>query len=225
MSQILEKAKKLRQKLKRYFPGITVFLKGVSLIYSKRSYLNKSGYIKSIKLNKPVKQDGSPIPWMNYNIISFLEQRLTGDLCLFEYGSGNSTLFFASHVKSVTSVECDRLWYEYISKTIPDNVTLILCNPYNSEDYSQIIKRQNRKFDIIVVDAEDRVNCLISAQQYLSEKGIIILDDSQNEEYNSTADQLRKQGFKRLDFEGLKPGRISCYRTTILYKNNNCLGI
>jgi hypothetical protein len=26
---------------------------------------------------------------------------------------------------------------------------------------------------------------LISAKQYLSEKGIIILDDSQNEEYNS----------------------------------------
>ena len=105
MSSTLEKAKKIRSKLRKYFPGVVVFLKGMSLLYERRSYLKKSGYLKSVITNKPCRQDGSPIPWMNYNIISFLEQRLSKDLSLFEYGSGNSTLFFADLVGSVVSVE------------------------------------------------------------------------------------------------------------------------
>jgi len=54
---------------------------------------------------------------------------------------------------------------------------------------------------------------------------VIILDDSQKEGLDYIFDYLQKQGFKKLDFEGLKPGRISNYRTTIFYKNENCLGI
>jgi len=141
---------------------------------------------------------------MNYNIISFLEQRLSKDLSLFEYGSGNSTLFFANLVSNVVSVECSRQWYEYVVKTIPENVKLILCDPYDSETYSKIIQKQESKFDIVVVDAEDRVNCLINAQQSLTEKGVMILDDSKGEGWNSVIDQLQKNGFKKLDFEGLK---------------------
>jgi precorrin-6B methylase 2 len=225
MSSTLEKAKKIRSKLRKYFPGLVVFLKGMSLLYERRSYLKKSGYIKSVITLKPCRQDGSPIPWMNYSIISFLEQRLSKDLTLFEYGSGNSTLFFSNLVNSVVSVECNRKWYEYVVKTIPENVKLILCDPFDSETYSKIIQQQERKFDIIVVDAEDRVNCLKNAEQSLTEKGVIILDDSQAEGLQSAFDHLEKQGFKKLEFEGLKPGRISDYRTIIFYKNENCLGI
>lgn len=225
MSSTLEKAKKIRSKLRKYFPRLVVFLKGLSLLYAKRSYLKESGYIKSVITNKPCKQDGSPIPWMNYNIISFLEQRLSKDLSLFEYGSGNSTLFFSNLVSSVVSVECNRKWYEYVVKTIPENVKLLLCDPYDSEIYSKIIQRQEKKFDVVVVDAKDRVNCLINAQHSLTEKGVMILDDSRGEGWHSVIDHLQKQGFKKLDFEGLKPGRTSGYRTTIFYKNENCLGI
>ena len=176
MSSTLEKAKKIRAKLSKYFPRLVVFLKGMSLLYAKRSYLKQSGYLKSVITHKPCRQDGSPIPWMNYSIISLLEQRLSKDLSLFEYGSGNSTLFFANHVGSVVSVECKRKWYEYVVKTIPKNVKLILCDPFDSERYSRIIQQQDKKFDIVVVDAEDRVNCLINAQPSLSEKGVLILD-------------------------------------------------
>jgi tRNA A58 N-methylase Trm61 len=162
---------------------------------------------------------------MNYNIISFLEQRLSKDLSLFEYGSGNSTLFFADLVGNVVSVECSRQWYEYVVKTIPKNAKLILCDPYDSKTYSKIIQKQEKKFDVVVVDAEDRVNCLLNAHQSLTEKGVMILDDSKGEGWNPVIDQLQEQGFKKLDFEGLKPGRTSGYRTTIFYKNENCLGI
>ena len=136
----------------------------MSLLYAKRSYLKESGYLESAINYKPIRRDGSPLPWMNYSIISFLEQRLTKDLSLFEYGSGNSTLFFSNLVSSVVSVECNREWYEYVVESMPENVKLILCDPFDSETYSKIIHQQERKFDVVVVDAEDRVNCLINAQ-------------------------------------------------------------
>ena len=74
----------------------------------RRSRTGADRFITSYKINIPCRPDGTPLPWMNYNAISFLEERLTKDLCLLEYGSGYSTPFFASFVKTVVSVECDR---------------------------------------------------------------------------------------------------------------------
>ena len=72
--------------------------------------LRKLGYIESVKTQKPCRKNGSPIPWMNYAVIQFLEERLADDLSLFEYGSGNSTCFYASLVKDVVSIEMDEQW-------------------------------------------------------------------------------------------------------------------
>jgi len=38
-------------------------------------------------------------------------------------------------------------------------------------------------------------------------------------------EHLAKQGFRRLDSEGLKPSSIRAYRTSIFYKTDNCLGL
>jgi hypothetical protein len=225
MSAKLEKAKKLRSKLKKYFPRLVVFFKGMSLLYAKRSYLIESGFIESTISQKPVKRDGSPLPWMNYSIISFMEQRFSKELSLFEYGSGNSTLFFSSFVGNVVSVECNREWYQYVLKTLPKNASLILCDPFDSDTYSKIIQQQGKKFDVVVVDAEDRINCLINAVESLTDKGVMILDDSKGDGWDSIIANLLSQGFKKLDFEGLKPGRTSGYRTTIFYRKENCLEI
>ena len=54
----------------------------------------------------------------------------------------------------------------------------------------------------MIVDAEDRVNCLINAEQSLTDKGVMILDDSKGEGWHFVIEHLRKQGFKKLDFEG-----------------------
>ena len=221
----LEKLKPIGRKLRRFAPGLTVFIKGLSLLYSKRSYLKETGYIRSVRTGVPCKQDGSPIPWMNYNVISFLEKRLSRDLTLFEYGSGNSTLFFAAHVGRVVSVEVTRQWYEYLKTITPDNVTLMLHEPFDSETYLKTAEQQNRKYDIVVIDAEERTRCLRSAPRYLSEKGVIILDDTQGQDYYDNLDAAIPHDFRRLDFIGLKPGSPRGHQTTILYRDHNCLGI
>ena len=217
--------KKFHNFIRKMFPGLAVFSKGIGLLYSSKSFLVTSGYNRSVKLKKPVRKDGSPIPWMNYGVIDLLEQRLNKDLSLYEYGSGNSTLFFASLVKDVTAVECDRGWYEYVSGSMPANVNMILLDPYDLKQYLQIVREQPTKYDVIIVDAADRVDCMLDAPDSLTERGVIILDDSEREDYRSGIETLRTNGFKVLPFNGMKPGGLRAYGTTVFYKDGNCLGL
>ena len=214
-----------RERLRRFFPGLVVFGKALGLIYSSRSYLRRSGYVRSVVARRPCRADGTPIPWMNYNVVSFLEQRLNKELSLFEYGSGNSTLFFAGRVKDLVSVETDRAWYDDFAAKVPANVRLILFEPSDPEAYRRSVGEQGRRFDVVVVDGEDRSSCTIEAGKHLTPRGVVIVDDSQRAPTHTGIDRLCQNGFRRLEFEGLKPGSISGYRTTILYRDGNCLGI
>ena len=175
--------KEFRNGVRRYFPGLLVFGKVLGLMYSKRSFLRTSGYLRSAATKRPCRADGSPIPWMNYNVITFLEGRLSRDLSLFEYGSGNSTLFFSKLVGSVVSVENEPAWYNEISASMPNNVKLVLCDLLDADKYVASIGEHGRKFDVIVVDAAERSRCLEEAPAHLTDRGVILLDDASREAY------------------------------------------
>ncbi len=220
-----DRKKPIRAALRQYFPFVAVFVKGLGLLYSKRSMLRTSGYIESVKTKRPCRNDGTPIPWMNYNAIRFFEDRLTADLTLFEYGSGNSTKFFAALVGRVTSVECDKQWYEHVLQEMPENVNLTFVDINGKQPYCEAIGKSNSKFDVIIVDAHDRNACMKHAPEWVTDRGVVVLDDAQRERYQSGTGFLLAEGFRKLEFEGLKPGGIRAYRTTIFYRDNNCLGI
>ena len=222
---VLSALLRIRSVLRRMFPAVTVFLKALALVYSSRSMLRKLGYIESVKTKRPCRRDGSPIPWMNYHVIQFLEQRLTRNLSLFEYGSGNSTCFYASLVRNVTSVEMDEHWYAYVRQTIPSNVRLIHFDAGRRENYCEIARQQDQKFDVIVVDAAERVDCLKQAPAALTDTGVIILDDADFDNHAEGIEYLVNQGFRKLDFEGLKANSIRAYSTSVFYRADNCLGI
>jgi hypothetical protein len=187
--------------------------------------LRKLGYVESAKTKRPCRRDGSPLPWMNYHVIQFLEDRLTKDLSLFEFGSGNSTCFYASLVKNVISLEEDEEWYAYVKESMPKNVKLILFDAGDHGIYYEFAGQQDQKFDVIVVDGSERVACLKQAPAALTDRGVIILDDSHYGPHIEGIDFLLGQGFRKFDFEGLKPNSIRAYRTTVFYRSDNCLGI
>jgi hypothetical protein len=216
----------LRQSLRSAFPFAAVFVRSLGLVYSKRSMLRELGWVESVRTRKPCRRDGSPLPWMNYHVIGFLEQRLTQDLSMFEYGSGNSTMFYASKVGYVKSIETDEGWYSYVRDTMPENVDLeLFTRTDGSVNYCEISGQQDRKYDIVVVDAEERTECLMHADKAVSERGVILLDDATPEVHGPGMEHLTSRGFRRLDFEGLKPASIRAYRTSIFYRDGNCLGI
>lgn len=215
--------KTFRERFRSIFPGLFAFGKAMSLAYSSRSFLVQSGFFESVRLKKPCRRDGTPIPWMNYAMIEFLDDRLLSDMSVFEYGGGNSTLFFAERVRSVTSVECNRDWYEYIKDSMPHNVRLIPVDA--NEGYVASIDALDDRFDLIVVDAEKRNDCLRHAPDFLTERGVILLDDAQREQYHEGIEALLARGFRQMPFNGLKAGGIKRYRTTVFYRTDNVFDI
>jgi hypothetical protein len=60
-------------------------------------------------------------PWITFASIEFLENTLTKEMKVFEYGVGGSTAFFLKRVNEVISVEHDPEWLEKVSEKILEN--------------------------------------------------------------------------------------------------------
>ncbi|MEY2427358.1 MAG: hypothetical protein QOJ40_243 [Verrucomicrobiota bacterium] len=132
------------------------------------------------------------LPWFSYASIDFLEEWLKPDMTVCEYGSGGSTLFFASRVKSVYSIEDNPKWLELVTARLKQkslrNVTLKLCpfdarNPVGFETSDYLHAIPNERFDVIVVDGTEewtpiRPFCFQKAEASVKPGGIIVVDDS-----------------------------------------------
>src|SRR5882724_5296346 len=53
-------------------------------------------------------------PWLSFAATRFLERQLKPAGRVFEWGSGNSTIFFAERVAEVVSVEYDSAWVQLV---------------------------------------------------------------------------------------------------------------
>lgn len=212
--------------LKEFFMNIFVnYYAYKRIIRHKESYLNSTGWLRSLSEKKPVNSDGEPLPWMNYSIIKLLEDRLKSDISVFEYGSGFSTLFFAKRVGSIDSIEFNADWYEQIKSSLPKNATITFVEKDIDGNYCRSIFRMGKKYDLLVIDGRDRVNCFKQGLNFLTESGVILLDDSNRDKYSECFNIAQANGFKFLSFQGLKPTSKKTFETTVFYKNNNCLNI
>lgn len=195
------------------------------LSMNSKGYLKKIGWINSYKKMMPVDENGDPLPWVTYPFIDFIESRLNKSMEIFEFGSGNSTIWYAKKVKSIDSVEHDQNWYEKVKSNLPDNASIHYCHLEYGKEYCQYAKYLNKKFDLIIIDGRDRVNCIKYSVECLTFSGVIILDDSERPDYLEGIQYLLNTGFKKIDFWGISPGLFYKKNTTIFYKNNNCLDI
>ncbi len=212
----------IRKTLKRKLWIRTAFKK---LILRKSSYLHTSGWIESLRRGYPCDAEGLEIPWMNYPVVNILKERLNKDLSLFEFGSGYSTLFYAKLVRDVTSVEYNKDWYDFMNEKAIDNVSLLYREKDIDGSYCRTIHEAEREYDVVVVDGRDRVNCVKQSIDKLSSKGVVLLDDSSRDRYQEGIEYAKHKGFRALDIEGLKPSGYGIDRTTLLYRNDNCLDI
>ena len=216
----------LKHGVKGLFPNIALRWRAYHrLIRNRESYLYLSGWMDSLEQGKPMDHQGNLIPWLNFGIVNFLNDRLHKDLNMFEYGSGFSTRFYADRIKHVTSVEHDKAWFDHVKEDMPDNVALLYQSYDDSGDYSKKIQTTGQQFDIVMVDGRDRVNCIKQSIASLTERGTLFLDDSQREKYQDGIDFMLQHGFRVLHFEGMKPKGTGMNRTSVFYRDGNCLGI
>jgi hypothetical protein len=187
--------------------------------------LRDDGWLRSYREGVPVDAEGRPLPWITYPAIEFLAPRLRGDLRVFEYGCGHSTLWWAARVREVVACEHDEAWAARIRTRAPANVTLLHVPLEYGGEYSRVVARQGRRFDIVVVDGRDRVHCAESAPQGLTEGGVILWDNTDREEYREGLAFLEAAGFRRIPFVGLAPGINLKTETSVFYRDRNCLGL
>ena len=137
-----------------------------------------TGHGKSSFLMRAVDRKGEPIPWYTYPAIDFLLQRNYEDKSVLEFGSGQSTLWWASRAKFVLSVEEDPHWFAKLRAQVPSNVEMRYIRR-NIAMLKDFLKSRNTKFDIIVVDGNLRREVAAMSFDYLLPGGALIFDDSE----------------------------------------------
>lgn len=189
-----------------------------------RLYLKKEGWIRSVKQGLPVDEIGLALPWFTYCSIHFLKSRLSREFKVFEYGSGNSTIWFSYLTKHIVSVEHNRNWHQNFTDKLKERSNVnYLYKDLKSGEYQNEILNYFKEFDIIVIDGRQRVQCGKNSLKALKEGGVIIWDNSERVEYTEGYEFLMNNGFKKIDFCGLGPINSYSWCTTIFYKESNCL--
>ncbi|MBQ7206525.1 MAG: SAM-dependent methyltransferase [Lentisphaeria bacterium] len=170
-----------------------------------RLLMNEFGLAETIRKKASIDAEGNAVPWYTYPAIEFLKQLDLSRKSVFEFGSGNSTLWWAAHARTVRSVEHDPAWYEGMVPRIPGNVKLLLET--DGEKYAGTL---DAEYDVIVIDAEWRDKCAAQALKHISDAGMIIVDDAQRvqnfSEYRRALGALQSDPrFMEIDFPGFTP--------------------
>lgn len=180
------------------------------------------------------------IPLVTFKAHLWLGSYLKPDMTVFEYGSGNSTIFLSIRVKRLVSVEHDEAWHRKISSRFSEDKTLnceyLLIEPEkfvskkdNPDNYvslgteyagmsferyvKSIDKFMDKSFDLVIIDGRARLSCITHALKKIRPGGYLMLDDSERERYHKAASLLGN--YKRIDFYGIAPRSMELKQTSV----------
>jgi hypothetical protein len=211
IAQVINYVQKI-QKLNLYIKSIGID----RLFWTIETIELEYGHLLSVQKKKPISKEGNPIPWYTYPAIEYLNQLDFQYKEIFEYGAGNSSLFWAKKARSVTSIESNKEWYFTVKNELNPNQKLLLLE--QKQNYVNSIFQEHRKYDLIVIDGIHRLACSQAAVQCLASGGLIILDNS--DWFPKTARTLREAGLIQVDFTGLGPINYYAWTTSIFLERN-----
>ena len=165
---------------------------------------------------RAVDKKGDPIPWYTYPAIDFLSQRDYRDKSILEFGSGQSTLWWAARAKFVLSMEEDPRWFTETSARVPSNVEIYQVAP-EIEDIEKLVQSRGIKFDVIIIDGGPRRKLVALSFKYLAPQGVIILD---NAEGYGFYEEIKSRECRRIDFFGFAPGVVLRHCTSMAFVND-----
>jgi hypothetical protein len=172
------------------------------------------GLWNSMRRQAAVNSVGDPIPWYTYACIEYLRCFNFSDCDVFEFGAGNSSLFWAGLARNVTSVENDPDWYaQILGKALPNQQVMLCQQEY---EYVAALASSRQSFHVIVVDGKWRKSCVEEAILHIADGGMILLDNS--DWHPLTCSLLRERGFFQIDFSGPGPINEYCWTTSIFVR-------
>jgi hypothetical protein len=200
---------------------------GLTGIYwlARFSPLRQDGWLRSIRQSDSIDASGAPVPWITYPAIDFLASRLRRGQTVFEWGSGASTRWFAGRTGHVDSCEHDATWYERVKAGLPTGASIRLRLLADGERYTQAIRETDMAYDIVLIDGRRRSACAQACLASLAPGGVVVWDNTDRAEYTQGLELLRDAGFHRVDFWGMAPMLVEKSCTSVLFRQDNCLGV
>ena len=187
------------------------------------------------------------LPWWTFSAIDNIDRLMRawdGEVSVFEYGCGASTAWLASRCARLRCVEHDEAFAMQIESrlegfenvtirrvpapTLPMGVTPTAPSRRHGmkgkefDEYVTAIRKSGGPFDLIVIDGRARVACLREAVNHVSDRGVILFDDSWREEYRTA---LGAVGCHLRTFIGLAPCLPYSSETTILVPRGSHLSL
>ena len=152
------------------------------------------------------------LPWIAYDAIDEVRRFLSPAHHVLEYGSGMSTIWFASRTKHVVSVESDATWFAAVGALLQErshtNVERLLIS---GPAYATAVAA--RMFDLILIDGDYRAECAEHAVSMVKPGGLIYLDNS-DKHWDTPGGDLRRAEASLLQFAARR-GAAVCYFTDL----------
>ena len=184
-----------------------------------------TGHFSSSFKRAATGRSGQPLPWYTYPAIDFLSQRNFKDASILEFGGGQSTLWWSSRSRSVTTIEENLEWYSRLRSQIAQNVSLHhVPADMGARDIGNVrtvlYSEKIKKFDIVIIDGHLRSELVPLAFEVLAENGVIIFDNSDG---YGCYEALNKFDCSRIDFYGFAPGVSMRHCTSVAFKGKPLL--
>jgi len=204
----------------------------------KTPFRYKLDYLSSILKMQIIQK---PLPWMNYAVIDYIKKSAKEGARVFEYGSGQSTLFWLSISAEIVSVEHDKEFYSKLSAQSLGSVNYLLIEPefkaggnhdpsspdlfqssdfkgYSFEKYVKAIDSfDDEFFDFLVIDGRARPSCIKRCITKIKSGGKLILDNSDRDYYLSKTTKIL-EGWQKKIFRGTVRGLLHLEQTTVWIK-------
>ena len=123
-----------------------------------RGLAREYGQWRTIRDCSSVDCQGNPVPWYTYPTTEFLSHLDLAGFNIIEYGSGNSTLWWAGRAKQVTSVEHDETWHNRVKNKSLSNPCKISYKL--AKEPSVYCSFAANEHDIVIVDGKYRRECI-----------------------------------------------------------------
>ena len=207
----------------KYFKLLSrIFPRSVSVtLWNAIALATQYGMAQSARKFQPIDVKGEPIPWYTYPAIEYLKNHEFSSVKVFEYGSGNSSIFFKNLGAEVFSVEEDQSWYEV---QIKNGHKSCIYSDDKDEYVSSILKFNDA--DVVVIDGGWRTDCArFLAHKILDKKinpAIVIFDNS--EWFPEAIKYFEgKTKWLRVDFCGFTPINPYCSATSMFFNSKKKL--
>lgn len=166
------------------------------------------------------------VPWFPHKATEFLLDILKPNMRVFEWGSGESTVFSAKRVTEIISVEHNKkCFFDLGELLIQHGITN--CIPlyilpeggeighdnscpaayfsggfpgFNFRKYASAINQYKEPFDLIVIDGRARPSCILHGYKRVTPGGFLLLDNSDRDYYHPTM-ELVKNWEKHIFFD------------------------